>query len=101
MSGLYLSSILISLLAMTILDWRFSLAFWSDARRALATIAIGVGIFIVWDILGIALGIFFSGHSKYMSGIYLAPDFPIEEIFFLIFLCYFTLIIYRLWESKT
>lgn len=36
---------------------------------------VSVGIFIVWDVTGIALG-FYSGHSPYMSELYLGPEFP-------------------------
>ena len=100
MSWLYLGSILFSLFGMAMLDWRHKLAFWKDAKRAGLAVVIGVLIFVVWDILGIALGIFFSGKSAFMSGIYLAPDFPVEELFFLVFLCYFTLVIYRLLENR-
>lgn len=96
----YLAAILFGFTGMGLLDWRYRLAFFHDARRAAVTLAIGVMIFIIWDVLGISLGIFFSGKSAYMSGIYLAPEFPIEELFFLTFLCYFTLVVYRLVESK-
>lgn len=92
----YLSALLVSLAGMAVLDWRYSLAFFLDRRATLLTILIGVIVFIVWDVFGIALGIFFSGRSEYMSGLYLAPEFPIEELFFLTFLCYFTLVVYRL-----
>lgn len=85
---------------MVILDWRYRLAFWHNPRRATITVLIGFLLFVIWDVFGISLGIFFSGHSIYMSGIYLAPEFPIEEVFFLLFLCYFTLISYRLLEKK-
>ena len=86
---------------MVLIDKRFALAFFYDRLRTIITVAIGVAVFIVWDVLGISLGIFFSGHSQYMSGIYLAPEFPIEEIFFLVFLCYFTLITYRFFEVRS
>lgn len=92
----YLSALIVSLAGMAILDWKYSLAFFTDRRATMWTILVGVIVFIIWDIFGIALGIFFSGQSEYMSGIYLAPEFPVEELFFLTFLCYFTLIIYRL-----
>ena len=58
-------------------------------------IAVGLVIFIVWDLLGIGLGIFFEGDSRYTSGISLAPELPLEEIFFLALLCYVTLLIWR------
>ncbi len=100
MGYLYLASILFSMAGMVILDWRYRLAFWHNPRRATITVLAGFLLFVIWDIFGISLGIFFSGHSTYMSGIYLAPEFPIEEVFFLLFLCYFTLISYRLLEKK-
>lgn len=96
MQFLYLASILFSASGMAILDYRYKLAFFYDARRTWLVLLVGLAVFALWDAAGIALGIFFSGHSPYMSGIYLAPEFPIEELFFLLFLCYFTLIIYRL-----
>lgn len=96
----YLLVILFSLLGMTLLDWRHTLALFYNARRTLLIVSIAVALFIVWDIAGIGLGIFFSGHSPYMSGIYLGPEFPLEELLFLTFLSYFTLVVYRFMEVK-
>jgi lycopene cyclase domain-containing protein len=50
-------------------------------------------LFIIWDFAGIASGIFFKGQSKYLSGIMIAKDFPLEELFFLAVLCYTTLVV--------
>ena len=96
----YLAAILFSTFGMGVLDKRFALAMFHDARRTIITIAIGVAVFIAWDVLGIAMGIFFSGSSPYTTGLYLGPEFPVEELFFLTFLCYFTLITYRLVERR-
>lgn len=96
----YLCAILVSFVCMGLIDWKYSLALFYDSRRTFVTLAVGVGVFIVWDILGINLDIFFSGHSPYMSGWYIVPDFPVEELLFLVFLCYFTLIVYRFGEKK-
>ena len=96
----YLAAILFSTFGMGVLDKRFALALFHDARRTIITIAIGVAVFIAWDVLGITMGIFFSGNSPYTTGLYLAPEFPVEELFFLTFLCYFTLITYRLVERR-
>lgn len=101
MSALYLIVLAVSLASMVLIDKRFSLALFKDRTRTLIAVAIGVAVFIFWDALGIGLGIFFSGHSPYMSGIYLAPEFPIEELFFLTFLCYFTLIMYNFFEARS
>lgn len=95
MQFVYLAALLISLTGMVVIDWRYRLAYFVDRRATLLTVLVGVLVFVVWDVLGITLGIFFSGESIYMSGVYLAPEFPIEELFFLTFLCYFTLILYR------
>ena len=100
MSWFYLGALLISFCGMLTIDWRHRLALWHDWRRTCLAVAIGVAVFIVWDIAGISLGIFYSGESPYMSGLYLGPEFPIEELLFLAFLCYFTLVLYRLGETK-
>lgn len=91
----YLAALAIGSLSMVLLDWRFRLAFFASPRRAAVTILGGVLVFIIWDLLGIKLGIFLAGSSPYMSGILLAPELPLEEPFFLFFLCYFTLIVYQ------
>lgn len=96
----YLAAILFSFAGMLILDRRYSLAFFHDTRRTAITLLIGVAVFVIWDIFGIGLGIFFSGDSPFTTGWYLGPEFPVEELAFLTFLCYFTLITYRLWERR-
>lgn len=100
MSFIYLGAILFSIFGMLVLDYRFRLAFFVYPWRAALSILIGLVIFLVWDILGIHLGIFFDGGSPLTTGFMVAPDLPIEEFFFLFFLCYFTLIIYRLGEKR-
>lgn len=57
------------------------------------TLAVSMIIFAIWDILGIINGIFFEGNSRYISGLNLLPDFPVEEIFFLTLFCYITLLL--------
>lgn len=97
----YLAALLFSLTGMLILDWRFHLAFFNDARRTASILAIGVGLFLIWDLFGIGLGIFFIGNSTLTTGILLGPELPLEELFFLAFLCYFTLIVFRLIETRS
>lgn len=94
----YLGVLVLSMTGMVTLDRWFKLALFYDRRRTAQTIGISVAVFILWDILGISLGIFYSGRSAYMSGLYLGPEFPLEELFFLVFLCYFTLVVYRIGE---
>lgn len=100
MQFFYLGALLFSLAGMMVLDRRYRLALFYQWQRTVLTVGIGVMVFVVWDILGIWLGVFFSGHSPYMSGLYLGPEFPVEELVFLTFLCYITLVMYRLWEVK-
>lgn len=83
-----------------LLDWRHRLAYFLRPKATITTLAVGVATFVVWDCIGISLGVFFSGNSPYMSGLYLGPEFPVEELFFLYFLCYFTLIMFRLGEKR-
>ena len=91
MSLIYLGALLFSLGGSALLDWRFRLTFWRDARKATWTMILGIAFFIVWDLSGIALGIFFRGVTDLMTGILLAPELPLEEVFFLALLCYTTL----------
>ena len=100
MKYLYLISLIVPIVSMVYVDRRYQLAFYDNFKKTLIVIASSVMMFIVWDILGIALGIFFSGESKYMSGIYLGPEFPIEELLFLSFLSYFTLVVFRFLEVR-
>lgn len=95
MEWLYLASLSVSIAGMAIIDRRYKLAYWHDRRRTLLTLGIAVAVFIIWDILGIALGIFFHGGSQFTLPYRLLPEFPVEELFFLVLLCYCTLVIYR------
>ena len=95
MEWLYLASLSVSITGMAIIDRRYKLAYWHDRRRTLLTLGIAVAVFIIWDILGIALGIFFHGGSQFTLPYRLLPEFPVEELFFLVLLCYCTLVIYR------
>lgn len=93
MSLLYLGCLLLSLGAMVLLDARFRLVFWRDARRAAVVLAVGLLFFLAWDAAGIALGVFARGGSPFLTGVELAPELPLEEVFFLLFLCYLTLVL--------
>ena len=93
MSVVYLACLLVALGAMVLLDARFRLVFWRDARRASIVLALGLVFFLAWDLAGIALGVFARGGSRLMTGIELAPELPLEEVFFLLFLCYLVLVL--------
>jgi lycopene cyclase domain-containing protein len=91
MSILYLLILLVSIGGMVVLDRRFRLFFWRSAWRAALVLGIGVLFFLGWDLLGIGLGIFYRGETSVMTGLQLAPELPLEEFFFLTFLCYLTM----------
>ena len=91
MGILYLVALGIALTGMVMLDRRFGLFFWRDARRASVVLLVGVAFFVVWDLFGIGLGIFFRGETDFMTGLQVAPELPVEELFFLTLLCYLTM----------
>jgi len=97
MKFIYLLTLLFSIGSLLLIDKRFKLAFFLDAKRAIKTVLSAVGIFLIWDILGVSLRIFFPGESAYDLGLMVLPRVPIEELFFLFLLSYVTLIVWRLY----
>ena len=91
---LYFAALAISITGMIALDRRFRLFFWRDAGRAAIVLLTGVAFFVVWDLAGIGLGIFFRGETDFMTGLQVAPELPVEELFFLTLLCYLTMNLY-------
>lgn len=100
MGFLYLGLLLFSLAGLGLLDWHRRLAFGADARRTGLALAIAVAFFLVWDTVGIALGIFSRGDVAYMTGVELWPDMPLEEPVFLVLLNYVTLLTWRLITTR-
>ena len=94
MGAVYLSALLLSLGCMLLLDWRFRLFFWRDAISALVVTAVGLAFFLTWDVAGIANGIFLRGDAMIATGIVLAPELPLEEPVFLLFLVVCTMVLY-------
>jgi lycopene cyclase domain-containing protein len=88
MSFAYLAALLISLTGMVVLDRRFGLFFWRAPRAAAVVLVAGVVLFLAWDLVGIATGVFYRGQTSFMTGVLLAPELPVEELVFLTFLCY-------------
>lgn len=91
MNWLYLGGLLFALLGMVMLDLRFRLFFWRFPLRAAVLLILGVAFFLGWDAAGVRLGIFFRGNLALLTGVQLAPEIPLEELFFLILLCYLTM----------
>jgi lycopene cyclase domain-containing protein len=89
--GLYLLALCVSLVGLVGLDRRHKLVFFKNWLAGAVAIAVGVAFFLVWDLFGISSGIFFRGETRGLTGLMLAPELPIEEVFFLTLLCYSTL----------
>lgn len=94
MGMLHLGALLLFSGCMLLLDWRFRLFFWRDAFSAVIVTIVGLVFFLAWDAAGIAGGIFFRGEAAIATGIVLAPELPIEEPVFLLFLVLCTMVIY-------
>lgn len=90
----YLAALAVSITGMIVLDRRFQLFFWRDARRAPLVLGIGVAFFLLWDLAGITSGVFFRGETVFMTGVLVGPELPLEEVFFLTLLCYLTMNVY-------
>lgn len=91
-----LGCLLGALLCMGLLDRRFRLVLWADARRGGLVLAVGVVFFLAWDVAAIAAGFYHRGESAAMTGVMLAPELPLEELVFVTFLCYLTLVLHGL-----
>ncbi len=91
---LYLAALLVALTGMVVLDRRFRLFFWRDARRAAIVLIVGLVFFLAWDLAGVSGGVFFRGETSFMTGLQIAPEVPVEEVFFLTLLCYLTMNVY-------
>ena len=94
MSYLYLVGLLLSAVCMLLIDRRFRLFFFADPRVAAVVTLLGVVFFLLWDFAGVGLGIFLMGQSRYLTGVVLGPEMPLEEPVFLMFLSMCTMIIY-------
>lgn len=93
MSGVYAACLLVSTACLVLLDMRFALVFRRRPVASTVALIVGVVFFAAWDAVGIGLEVFRHLDSRWATGILLAPEFPIEELLFLIFLTYLTLIL--------
>ena len=92
----YAASLLLAGTGMTLLDARFRLVMWRDPRRCTVVLAVGVLLFLVWDVVAIEHGFYRRGDSAAMTGLLIAPELPVEELLFITFLCYTTLVLHAL-----
>lgn len=98
MSPVYLVFLLVSTACMVLVDRRWRLFFWRDARRATWVLVISVVVLLGADIVGIALGVFSRAPTWAMTGVLLGPELPLEEPIFLAFLAYLTMNLLALFE---
>lgn len=89
---IYLGILLLLLACMVLLDAKGKLFLFRHPVRGILALALGTGFFVLWDVLAIRQGIFLHKESQLMTGIMVGEQFPLEEVFFLIFLCYCAMI---------
>lgn len=94
MQFVYLAGLIFSIIGLGLFDWRFKLGFSTNKKAALLATLLPLVFFLLWDGAGIALGIFFRGETSHLTGIVIAPELPLEELFFLFLLNYTTLTIF-------
>lgn len=100
---IYLSILIALIGCMVALDARFRLFVFHRPGPAIAVLLIGTAFFLAWDLAAIAQGIFLHIDSPLMTGVMVAPELPLEEIFFLFFLCYQTIILatgFAAWRDR-
>ncbi len=90
----YLLILIVLICCMAALDARYRLFVFSQRLPALVTVLAGTAIFLLWDVIAIDQGIFLHRESQLMTGIMLGKQLPLEEAFFLFFLCYQTMILF-------
>jgi lycopene cyclase domain-containing protein len=99
MTGLYLAAVLGSTFCIGVLDHRWRVFLFGRPSRPVwagGVIAAGVAFFLTWDLVAIGLDIYGRGKSSAMTGVQLARDLPLEELFFIVFLCYLTMVLHGL-----
>ena len=90
----YLAGLIFSIIGLGLFDWKFKLGFSTNKKAAILATLLPLIFFLIWDGAGIALGIFFRGETSHLTGILVAPELPLEELFFLFLLNYTTLTIF-------
>ncbi|MGP7960274.1 lycopene cyclase domain-containing protein [Sanguibacter sp. A247] len=100
MNGTYLLALLGSAAGVAAIDVRWKLLLAAPARggalpgrwRAAAALATGAVLLLVWDLVAISEGFYGLGHGDALLGIEVAPHLPVEELVFIVFLPYVTLV---------
>lgn len=98
---LYLALLLVSIAGLVAIDHRQKLAFFVSPMATVISVSSAVVVFLLWDVVGIAQGIFFRGPAPHLSGILLGTELPLEELFFLVLLSYNTLLAYQFFARRS
>ena len=99
MSLLYLLSVVGATTCMGLVDLRWRLFLFDRPRRALLVVAAGVGFFLLWDLVAIRQQMYRRGESPAMTGLEVLPELPVEELFFIGFLSYLTMVLHGLLQA--
>lgn len=89
----YLLILLALIGCMVLLDAKYRLFVFARPLPALVSLAAGTCFFLLWDVIAIGQGIFLHRESALMTGVMLGEQLPLEEAFFLLFLCYHTMVL--------
>ena len=92
MSLAYLGALAVSALGVGAIDARWRLALFRDPRRAIGAVALTALVLLAIDLACIATGNFRLGASPWMTGFEVLPHLPIEELGFILFLAYCSLV---------
>lgn len=95
MRYLYLASILFSFSGLLLLDWRYHVALFWRRRTALQLVLSIFTFLLIWDIALVGTKLYWT-KPQYVTGWHIGtPNLPVEEIGFLLFLSYLTLLAWR------
>lgn len=95
MRGAYLLCLLVSCAGVALLDRRWRLALWHPRPR-LRTVTVGLvgaALLLAWDVAAIGAQFYGRGDSPALLGVWLAPHLPLEEVVFVVFFAYVTLVL--------
>lgn len=92
MSWVYLAALVLAALGIGAIDARWRLALFADAWRAIVAVGVGALVLLLIDLGGIASGNFRLGESEWMTGFEVLPHLPLEELVFIVFLAYVSLV---------
>src|SRR3954454_2411609 len=91
-----LATLVLGLGCMVATDRRWRLVLWAHPVRGVVVLGAGMAVFVTWDLAALHLDLYRPGDSAVATGAEVAPGLPVEELFFIGFLCYLSLVLQRL-----